>query len=107
MTIPEWHQALADAHKETMSRRATAVLRKPKAMPAPAVSHIATQKQMTSREEPGDGRSLWLLRELKWASTESAVRETDIRRAERPAGEAPLDGPTVPRTTLHPQRSAR
>ncbi|MFF1498084.1 hypothetical protein [Streptomyces sp. NPDC058304] len=107
MTIPEWRQALADAHKETASRRATAVLRKPKAMPALAVSQIAAQKQMTSQEETDDGRALWLLRELKWASTESAVRESDTRRAERPAGDAPLDGATVPLATLHPQRSVR
>ncbi|GGO98635.1 hypothetical protein [Wenjunlia tyrosinilytica] len=104
MTIPEWRQALADADKETSSRRPTTVLRKPKVAPAPAVSQIAAQKQTTAEEEPGDGRALWLLREMKWASTESAVRETDTRRAQRPTGDAPLDSLTVPLTTLRPKR---
>ncbi|MEU6593241.1 hypothetical protein ABZ923_29130 [Streptomyces sp. NPDC046881] len=58
-------------------------------------------------EEPGDGRALWLLREMKWASTESAVREADTRRAELPDGDAPLGAPPVPLKTLHPQRPAR
>ncbi|MFF4534239.1 hypothetical protein ACFY1P_33830 [Streptomyces sp. NPDC001407] len=108
MTITEWRQALADADKETSSRRPTNVLRKPKVAPAPAVSQIAAQKQTaTTDDEPGDGRPLWLLREMKWASTESAVRETDTRRAQLPAGDAPLGGLQVPLTTLHPQRPAR
>ena len=38
LTIPEWHQLLADAIKETASRRPTTVLRKPKTPPAPPVS---------------------------------------------------------------------
>lgn len=40
LTIPEWHQLLADAIKESASRRATRVLRKPKTPPAPAVGKI-------------------------------------------------------------------
>jgi hypothetical protein len=40
LTIPEWHQLLADAIKETASRRTTNVLRKPKTPPAPAASQI-------------------------------------------------------------------
>lgn len=40
MTIPQWRQALADAIKDTASRRATNVLRKPKVLPAPAVMQI-------------------------------------------------------------------
>jgi hypothetical protein len=39
-TIPQWQQHLADAIKETSSRRATNVLRKPKAAVAPAVTQI-------------------------------------------------------------------
>ncbi|MEU1516273.1 hypothetical protein ABZ490_29745 [Streptomyces sp. NPDC005811] len=58
-------------------------------------------------EEPGDGRALWLLREMKWASTETAVHETDTRRAQLPAGDAPLGSPLVPLTTLHPERPER
>ncbi|MFF7189657.1 hypothetical protein ACFZAR_31500 [Streptomyces sp. NPDC008222] len=157
MTIPEWRQALADADKETSSRRPTTVLRKPKVAQAPAVAHMmapeldakgalrlyrAHAEQCTicqesghahcpdgsplarlylyklrnapvgaatpqAEEEPGDGRALWLLREMKWASTESAVRDADTRRAQQPAGDAPLASPPVPLTTLHPQRPAR
>ncbi|MGW2710661.1 hypothetical protein ACWC4J_16960 [Streptomyces sp. NPDC001356] len=57
-------------------------------------------------EEPGDGRALWLLREMQWASTESAVREVDTRRAQLPGGDAPLGAPPVPLKTLHPNRPA-
>lgn len=40
MTIPQWRQALADAVKDTSSRRATNVLRKPKTAQTPAVMQI-------------------------------------------------------------------
>jgi len=103
-----WHRRLEEGVSETDGRRSNRVTRKPKIAPAPAVSQIATQKQTaTTEDEPGDGRPLWLLREMKWASTETAVRETDTRRAQRPAGDAPLDGPTVPITTLRPKRPTR
>ncbi|MEU6601971.1 hypothetical protein [Streptomyces flaveolus] len=58
-------------------------------------------------EEPGDGRAPWLLRKKQWASTESAVREADTRRAQLPDGDAPLGAPPVPLKTLHPKRPAR
>ncbi|MEU5709941.1 hypothetical protein [Streptomyces flaveolus] len=57
--------------------------------------------------EPGDGRTLWLLREMQWASTESAVREADTRRAQLPDGDTPLGAPPVPLKTLHPKPPAR
>ncbi|MFH9090497.1 hypothetical protein [Streptomyces sp. NPDC017673] len=60
-----------------------------------------------AEEEPGDGRALWLLREMKWASTESAVREADTQRAQLPDGDAPLGAPPVPLKTLRPKRPAR
>jgi hypothetical protein len=157
MTIPEWRQALADADKETLSRRPTTVLRKPKVASAPAIAHIAAPDldatgvlrlfrahceqcevcqesghahcaegsplarlylyklrnapgrvvALQEEEESGDGRAPWLLREMKWASTETAVRETVTRRAQRPAGDAPLGSPLVPLTTLHPKRPER
>ncbi|MFD9984063.1 hypothetical protein ACFWZJ_27190 [Streptomyces massasporeus] len=102
----KWLERLEDGGAETASRRRTSVCRKPKVQPAPAVSQMATRKQ-TPRGVQGDGRSLWLLREMKWASTESAVRDADSRRSQLPDGDAPLDAPPVPLTTLHPQRPMR
>lgn len=69
-----------------------------------APGRVVAQQEV---EEPGDGRAPWLLREMKWASTETAVRETDTRRAQLPAGDAPLGSPLVPLTTLHPKRLER
>lgn len=106
VTVKKWQERLETGHAETGHRRPTTVLRKPKVAVAPAVSQIAAQKQTTG-DEPGDGRPLWLLREMRWASTESAVRDTDTRRAQLPAGEAPLGAPPVPLKTLHPQHRAR
>jgi hypothetical protein len=104
--VKEWQELLEDGHAETGHRRKTTVRRKPKMQPAPAVTQIAARKQ-TAGDEPGNGRPLWLLREMKWASTESAVRDADARRAQLPAGDAPLGAPPVPLTTLHPERPAR
>ncbi|GGR45842.1 hypothetical protein [Streptomyces netropsis] len=106
--VERWRRRLEEGISETDGRRTNRVTRKPKMAPAPAVSQIAAQKQTaTADDEPGDGRALWLLREMKWASTETAVRATDTRRAERPAGDAPTESPAVPLTTLRPQRPVR
>ncbi len=107
VTVRKWEERLTDGNSETVHRRRTTVRRKPKVAVAPAVSQIAAQKQTSADDEPGDGRPLWLLREMKWASTESAVRDADTRRAQLPAGDAPLGAPPVPLETLHPQRPAR
>ncbi|MET9760023.1 hypothetical protein ABZ016_13355 [Streptomyces sp. NPDC006372] len=108
VTARKWEERLTDGNSQTVHRRRTTVRRKPKDAVAPAVSQIATQKQTApTGDEPGDGRPLWLLREMKWASTESAVRDADTRRAQIPAGAAPLGAPPVPQKTLHPQRPAR
>lgn len=106
VTVKKWQERLEDGHAETGHRRPTSVLRKPKTAVAPAVSQIAAQKQAPADDESGDGRPLWLLREMKWASTESAVRDADTRRAQLPDGDAPLGAPPVPRKTLHPERRA-
>ncbi|MEU2554652.1 hypothetical protein ABZ589_23755 [Streptomyces sp. NPDC013313] len=99
----KWRERLEDGSAETTGRRRTAVRRKPEVQPAPAVSQIAAQKQ-TANDRTGDGRPLWLLREVRWASTESAVRETDTCRAQVPDHDAPLGAPPVPLKTLRPKR---
>lgn len=81
VTARKWAERLGDGHAETGHRRRTTVRRKPKVAVAPAVSQIAAQKQASAGDERGDGRPLWLLRELKWASTASSVRRADIQRA--------------------------
>ncbi|MFJ6000332.1 hypothetical protein [Streptomyces sp. NPDC092370] len=106
VTARKWEERLTDGNSETVHRRRTTVRRKPKVAVAPAVSQIAAQKQTTTVDQPGDGRPMWLLRKEQWAATESAVRDADTRRAQLPAGDAPLGAPPVPRTTLHPERRA-
>ncbi|MFF7858996.1 hypothetical protein [Streptomyces sp. NPDC007904] len=106
VTVKKWQERLVDGHAETAHRRRTTVRRKPKVATAPAVSQIAAQKQ-TTRDEPDNGRPLWLLRKEQWASTESSVRDADTRRAQLPDGDAPLGASPVPLTTLHPERPAR
>ncbi|WP_217208882.1 hypothetical protein [Streptomyces sp. AC550_RSS872] len=104
--VTKWEERLVDGHSETVHRRRTTVRRKPKVAPAPAVSQIAAQKQAPADDEPGNGQPLWLLRKKQWASTESAVRDADTRRAQLPDGDAPLGAPPVPLKTLHPERRA-
>ncbi|MEU5161233.1 hypothetical protein AB0G74_16725 [Streptomyces sp. NPDC020875] len=106
LTVRKWAECLEDGHAETGHRRKTTVLRKPKVAVAPAVSQIAAQKQAPTGDEHGDGRPLWLLREMKWASTEPAVRDADTRRAYRPAGDTPLGAPPVPLQPLRPEHRA-
>ncbi|MER7692634.1 hypothetical protein [Streptomyces sp. NPDC097610] len=106
VTVKKWQERLEDGHAETGHRRKTTVLRKPKVAIAPAVSQIAAQKQAPADDEHGDGRPMWLLREMKWASTESAVRDANTRRAQLPAGAAPLGAPPVPLKKLTPGRRA-
>ncbi|WP_432095669.1 hypothetical protein [Streptomyces sp. bgisy100] len=104
VTAKKWAERLVDGNSETVHRRRTTVRRKPKVAPAPAVSQIAAKKQTTTVDQPGDGQPLWLLRKEQWAATESAVRDTDTRRAQLPDGAAPLGAPPVPLETLHPKR---
>ncbi|MFB7049672.1 hypothetical protein ACFCX7_26465 [Streptomyces microflavus] len=101
VTVKKWQERLEDGNSETVHRRKTTVLRKPKVVLAPAVSQIATQRETTT----DCGRPLWLLRELMWESTASAVRDADARRAQLPNGEVPLGAPPVPTKTLHPETS--
>ncbi|MFI1719224.1 hypothetical protein [Streptomyces litmocidini] len=104
--VKKWAERLEDGHAETGHRRRTTVRRKPKVQPAPAVSQIAAQKQAPAGDERGNGRPLWRLRKEQWAATAPAVRDADTRRAQLPAGAAPLGAPPVPFKTLHPERRA-
>jgi hypothetical protein len=106
VTVKKWQERLTDGNSETVHRRRTTVRRKPKVAVAPAVSQIAAQKQAPADDERGNDRPLWLLRKEQWAATESAVRDADTRRAQLPAGAAPLGAPPVPLKTLHPERRA-
>jgi hypothetical protein len=107
VTTKKWRERLEDGHAETAHRRRTTVRRKPKAAVAPAVSQIAALRQAPADDQRGNNRPLWLLRTEQWAATAPAVRDTDTRRAQLPAGAAPLGAPPVPLTTLHPERRAR
>ncbi|MGW2416917.1 hypothetical protein ACWCV5_32785 [Streptomyces tubercidicus] len=107
VTVRKWEERLTDGSSETVHRRRTTVRRKPKVQTAPAVSQIAAQKQTAANDEPGDGQPLWLLRKRQWGATEERVRDTDTRRAQLPAGDAPLGAPPVPLKTLHPKRRTR
>ncbi|MFE3584415.1 hypothetical protein [Streptomyces vinaceus] len=106
VTVRKWAERLEDGHAETGHRRKTTVRRKPKVAVAPAVSQIAAQKQAPADDERSNDRALWLRRKEQWAATESAVRDADTRRAQLPAGAAPLGAPPVPLKTLHPERRA-
>ncbi|MGW5068524.1 hypothetical protein ACWEQJ_20800 [Streptomyces cyaneofuscatus] len=106
VTVRKWAERLEDGHAETGHRRKSTVRRKPKVAVAPAVSQIAAQRQAPADDEHGDGRPMWLVRKRGWAATEAAVRDADTRRAQLPAGAAPLGAPPVPLDTLHPQRRA-
>ncbi|MDX3523723.1 hypothetical protein [Streptomyces scabiei] len=106
VTARKWEERLTDGNSETVHRRRTTVRRKPRVEVAPAVSQIAAQKQAPADDERGNDRPLWLLRKEQWAATESAVRDADTRRAQLPAGAAPLGAPPVPLKTLHPERRA-
>ncbi|MGW3652484.1 hypothetical protein [Streptomyces sp. NPDC000878] len=94
MTIPEWRQALADAHKETSSRRPTAVL--PKAFSRQTGQTLRARAERTPAGRVAD-----------WNAVLPRVADVDGDRSRMPAGDVPLDGPTVPLTTLRPERPPR
>ncbi|MFG3499314.1 hypothetical protein [Streptomyces sp. NPDC047928] len=106
VSVKKWQERLEDGHAETGHRRRTTVRRKPKVAVAPAVSQIAAQRQAPTDDKRGNDRPLWRLRKEQWAAAESAVRDTDTRRAQLPVGAAPLGAPPVPLKTLHPERRA-
>ncbi|MCX4546495.1 hypothetical protein [Streptomyces sp. NBC_01565] len=93
ITILEWRQALTDANKEASSRQPTIVLPKP-------FSPRTDQTLRARAERTPAGRV------ADWKAVLGRVGDVDADRERRPAGDAPLDGPSVPLTTLHPQRPA-
>ncbi|MGA4867255.1 hypothetical protein ACPB9J_31970 [Streptomyces lavendulocolor] len=104
VSVKKWQERLEDGHAETGHRRRTTVRRKPKVAVAPAVSQIAAPRQAPADDERGNDQPLWRQRKEQWAATDSAVRDADTRRAQLPAGAAPLGAPPVPLKTLHPER---
>ncbi|MGW9375023.1 hypothetical protein ACWGVR_33995 [Streptomyces xanthophaeus] len=93
MTIVEWHCALADAVTEASCRQATAVL--PKAFSPQTDQALRARGERTPAGRVAD-----------WEAVLGRVGDVDVARERVPAGDAPLDGPSVPMTTLHPQRPA-
>jgi hypothetical protein len=100
ISVDQWGENMLTADRTATGRRPARQHHKPQTAPARAVAHIATQRQPV-------GRGLWILREMAWASAALDARETDTRRAQRPAGDAPTDGPAVPLEKLRPRRPAR
>ncbi|MFC8294867.1 hypothetical protein ACFUJ0_10485 [Streptomyces sp. NPDC057242] len=102
--IDTWRLKTAETASTVASRRPNRVTRKPRTAVAPAVSQIAALRQ-TPAAKPTRTPS-WKLRKTQWEKTAPAVRRTDARRAEQPAGAAPLGAPPVPTKTLHPKPHA-
>ncbi|MFI5752557.1 hypothetical protein ACIBBE_43455 [Streptomyces sp. NPDC051644] len=97
MTIPEWHQALADAkaaRAEASSRQATTVL--------PKAFSPQTDWTLRARAERTPARRL-----ADWDAVLPRVAVADQSRRAVPAGHAPAQCPSVPTDTLRPQRPAR
>ncbi|MFD8937911.1 hypothetical protein ACFV0R_22130 [Streptomyces sp. NPDC059578] len=94
LTVAEWNKALAEAHKETLSRRPSTVLRKPKTAPAPAVTQMPTPPVDEAAERKAR-RRFPARRASQWASVLPAVRDADGRRhqvvVEVPAGTGDRD----------------
>ncbi len=89
----KWQECLQDGGAETASRRPTTVLPKP-------FTPRTDQALRARAERTAAGRV------ADWNAVVDRVGDVDVARKRMPAGDAPLDGPQVPLTTLHPQRPA-
>ncbi|MFF1560990.1 hypothetical protein [Streptomyces sp. NPDC058279] len=89
----KWQQRLQDGGAETAARRPTTVLPKP-------FSPRTDQTLRARAERTPAGRV------ADWNAVLPQAADVDATRRQVPAGDAPLDGPEVPLTTLHPQRPA-
>ncbi|MFD3539587.1 hypothetical protein ACFWUQ_08805 [Streptomyces sp. NPDC058662] len=88
-----WLERLQDGGAEIASRRPTTVL--PRPFTPRTVQALRARAERTPAGRVAD-----------WKAVLDRVDAVDIARKRMPAGDAPLDGPSVPMTTLHPQRPA-
>ncbi|MFB6865104.1 hypothetical protein ACFCZQ_09975 [Streptomyces virginiae] len=88
-----WEQRLQDGGAETAARRPTTVL--PKAFSPRTDRTLRARAERTAAGRVAD-----------WNAVLGRVGDVDAARKRLPAGDAPLDGPPLPLTTLHPQRPA-
>jgi hypothetical protein len=79
LTLGEWNRKLGEAHKETLSRRPTAVLRKPKAAVTPAVTQMPTPPVDEAAERKAR-RQFPARRAKEWAAARAAVTDADDQR---------------------------
>ncbi|WP_331761862.1 hypothetical protein [Streptomyces sp. NBC_01546] len=86
-----WQERLQDGGAETAARRPTTVL--PKAFSPRTDQTLRARAQRTPAGRVAD-----------WNAVLGRVGVVDVARKRLPAGDAPLDGPSVPLITLHPQR---
>ncbi|MFE9481212.1 hypothetical protein ACFYNM_21725 [Streptomyces spororaveus] len=86
-----WQERLQDGGAETAARRPTTVL--PKAFSPRTDQTLRARAERTPAGRVAD-----------WNAVLPKVADVDVARRQVPAGDAPLDGPSVPLTTLHPQR---
>lgn len=84
MTVPEWSQALTDAIAEASSRRATVVL--PKAFSPRTDQTLRARAERTAARRVAD-----------WDAVLPSVAAADANRRAVPAGDAPRQGPLLPR----------
>jgi hypothetical protein len=79
LTVGEWNKALAEAHKETLSRRPSTVLRKPKTATTPAVTQMPTPPADEQAERKAR-RRFPKRRATEWAGVLPAVTQADDQR---------------------------
>lgn len=92
LTIEHWQRGLVDAGHETSVRRATAVVPRPKAAPAPAVVQMAKDREQPRKPKRRN-------RAAEWADVLPDFRAVEDVREKLPADTSD-DGTNVPREPL-------